>query len=168
MEHLRSPASVAAVLDGGLNGDRRRISSARLILLNCRRSPHARGKPRTPRRGARSLCKPSKKRGVLRLDLACKINKGRATNGRPYTEIANRSHKMSTFTNDFHVILVYRFQPDYAHKFHPRFCRGDQWSPAEKRTYFTHNRPVRTRHKSLPCAKGGLKQRHSRQTVHAR
>ena len=61
MEHLRSPASVAAVLDGGLNGDRRRISSVRSILLNCRRSPHVRGKPRTPRRGARNPYKPQNK-----------------------------------------------------------------------------------------------------------
>ena len=58
MRHVRSPASVAAVPDGGLGGHRRRISSARSILYHCRRCPHVRAKPRTPRRGARSLHKP--------------------------------------------------------------------------------------------------------------
>ena len=61
MRHMRSPASVAAVPDGGSDGNRRQISSARPILYHCRRFPHARGKPRAPRHGARSLYNPQNK-----------------------------------------------------------------------------------------------------------
>ena len=53
--HQRSPASGAAVPDGGSDGHRRRISSARSVLQDCRRRPHARGKPRAPTRGVKSV-----------------------------------------------------------------------------------------------------------------
>ena len=43
----------------GSDGDRRRITSARPISHSCRRFPFARAKPRAPRRGARSLRKPT-------------------------------------------------------------------------------------------------------------
>ena len=83
LRYARSPASVAAVpLGGGSDGHRRRISSARSILYHCRRCPHVRAKPRTPRRGARSLHKPEccevlrKKRGQ-----ACHTRMMRHLNG---------------------------------------------------------------------------------------
>ena len=68
---------------GGTDGDRRRISSVPPILLNCRRSPHVRGKPRMPRRGARNLFIPTQT-DISRLDFIRKTDKERATTGRPY------------------------------------------------------------------------------------
>ena len=40
---------------GGADGHRRQIFSALSILNDCRRCPHARGKPRAPTRGAKSV-----------------------------------------------------------------------------------------------------------------
>ena len=67
MRHLRSPASVAAVGDGGSDGHRRRISFARSVLYDCRRCPHARGLPRAPTRGAKSVQTLRKNGSVCRI-----------------------------------------------------------------------------------------------------
>lgn len=47
------------------------------------------------------------------LDFVCTEDGERATTGRPYTEKADRSYKLSVFWNDSGIISVHRFHLDF-------------------------------------------------------
>ena len=71
--------------------------------------------------------------------------KRRATTGCPYTERANISQEKGVFRRINERFVCHRYA-----QISPRFCRGDQWSPAAKRTFRTYNRPVLMRHREKP------------------